>query len=147
MYYTRMIHYVNQGIQPSGGVIPSLYDRQKLKYNASYKVPVGNGVFWVPVNTLGKPQLTGEQIRAVPKTPQTLKQKINTLYDAIAFVQEYGMSGEDRKFLSYDNTLWEYYQSIEQTVSTNLGGSGEMANLLCYLIQDDYDEEGYIVYY
>jgi len=143
--YTEMQSDINKGVLPEKNIAPSEYDRAKLRYNASYKLPLYNGVFWVPVNTLGKPQLTAEQLKSIPKSADELKQEINTLYDAITYVQEYNISRDDRKFLYDDNVIWEHYQTIEDTIAYDIGGSGVMSNLLHYFLADDYDEVGYLV--
>lgn len=94
---------------------------------------------------LGQPQLTDEKIDALIREQDYAKTAaaINTLADAINYYHRARMEFDDRR----NNNMQEgysYKQSAWQVLKNNCGQCVTMSNLNHYLLQDDYDEVGYV---
>lgn len=77
--------------------------------------------------------------------PGFLKTKINTIQDVIAYIQGSYMEYEDIVSCITDNSCWMWAPSGETTITHMRGCYGEMINLASYLLQNDFEEWGYIM--
>ena len=101
---------------------PSEYDTETLRYNANFRVKVAEGVNWMPVNTLGKPNMTSEEIEALGKDPEKLKDMLNTLYDIIQYIQLADfIEANDNIRIEDDGMSWEHHKPGEMAIITNEG--------------------------
>ena len=69
---------------------PDSYDLQRLRADASFKVNVSlmYNVNWVPVNILGKSNMTNGEIKnLVGKKPEYIQSRIDTLYEVIQYIE------------------------------------------------------------
>lgn len=134
---------------PSEGtyVTPSEYDTETLRYDANFRVNVAEGVSWVPVNTLGKPNMTSEEIEALDRDPEKLKEKLNTLYAVIQYIQVADFrSADDNIWIDEDGIGWEHHKPGEMAIITNEGCCATISNLMNFLLEGDYEEVGFIAY-
>ena len=128
-------------------VATSEYDTETLRYNANFRVKVGEGVNWVPGNTLGKPNMTSEEIEALGRDPEKLKEKLNTLYAVIQYIQVADFRGaSDNIRIDEDGISWEHHKPGEMAIITNEGCCATISNLLNFLLEGDYEEVGFIAY-
>jgi len=128
-------------------VAPSEYDTETLRYNANFSVKVADGVNWVPVNTLGKPNMTSEEIEALDRDPEKLKEKLNTLYAVIQYIQVADFrSADDNIWIDEDGIGWEHHKPGEMAIITNEGCCATISNLMNFLLEGDYEEVGFIAY-
>lgn len=128
-------------------VAPSEYDTETLRYNANFKVKVAEGVNWVPANTLGKPNITAEEIEALGRDPDKLKEKLNTLYDVIQYIQVADFrSADDNIRIEESGISWQHQKPGEMAIITNEGCCATISNLLNFLLEGDYEEVGFIAY-
>ena len=128
-------------------VAPSEYDTETLRYNANFKVKVAEGVNWVPANTLGKPNITAEEIEALDGDPEQLKENLNTLYDVIQYIQVADFrSAHDNIRIDEDGISWEHHKPGEMAIITNEGCCATISNLMNFLLEGDYGEVGFIAY-
>jgi len=126
---------------------PSEYDTETLRYNANFRVKVAEGVSWVPVNTLGKPNITSEEIEALGRDPEKLKEKLNTLYEVIQYIQVADFrSADDNVKIDEEGINWEHHKPGEMAIITNEGCCATISNLLNFLLEGDYEEVGFIAY-
>jgi len=126
---------------------PSEYDTETLRYNANFRVKVAEGVSWVPVNTLGKPNMTSEEIEALGNDPERLKEKLNTLYEVIQYIQVAGFrSADDNVRIDEEGISWEHHKPGEMAIITNEGCCATISNLLNFILEGDYEEVGFIAY-
>lgn len=128
-------------------VSPSEYDTETLRYNANFSVKVADGVNWVPVNTLGKPNMTSEEIEALGRDPEKLKEKLNTLYAVIQYIQVADFrSADDNIRIEESGISWQHQKPGEMAIITNEGCCATISNLLNFLLEGDYEEVGFIAY-
>jgi len=128
-------------------VAPSEYDTETLRYNANFRVKVAEGVNWVPVNTLGKPNMTSEEIEALGRDPEKLKEKLNTLYDVIQYIQVADFrSADDNIRIDEGGISWEHHKPGEVAIITNEGCCATISNLMNSLLEGNYEEVGFIAY-
>jgi len=124
---------------------PSEYDTETLRYNANFRVKVSEGVNWVPVNTLGKPNMTSEEIEALGRDPEKLKEKLNTLYEVIQYIQATDFrSADDNIRIEEGGFSWEHHKPGEMAIITNEGCCATISNLLNFLLEGDYEGVGFI---
>ena len=63
-------------------------DTVNLRENAAFYTKIYPGVYWIPVNTLGKSRLTNEDIEKLKnKSPEIKREKIKNLYELIQLLQ------------------------------------------------------------
>ena len=123
------------------------YNDYSLRYYANYKVKVYNNVNWVPVNTLGKPNLTKEEILKLGKDTQLLQKNINTLYDLIQFIRAVDFKlAYDEISIDEGGYKWQHYKPGSKAISSNEGSYATISNLANYLLKDKYQEAGFLQY-
>jgi len=124
-------------------------DAFTLRHNADFAVEVGDGVYWVPANALGKSDYTNAQIQAmVTCTPEEKQARIDTLHEALQLYQIGGFYGSDDNVYIQENGLqWEHHKPGYHAVRTNHGCCATSANWLHYILDGDYEEIGYYSYY
>jgi len=128
-------------------VAPSEYDTETLRYNANFRVKVAKGVNWVPVNTLGKPNRTSEEIELIGRDPEELKEKLNTLYEVIQYIQVADFRGADDNIrIEEGGFSWEHHKPSEMAIISNEGCCATISNLLNFLLESDYGEVGFIAH-
>ena len=128
-------------------IAPSEYDTETLRYNANFRVKVAEGVNWVPVNTLGKPNMTAEEIEALGRDPEKLREKLNTLYDVIQYIQVADFrDADDNIWINDDDMSWEHHKPGEMAIITNEGCCATISNLMNFLLEGNYEEVGFIAY-
>lgn len=124
------------------------YNDYTLRYDADFKVNVYKNINWVPSNILGKPKLTREQVSKLVKDPEILKKSISTVYDAIQYIRSSNFKGtDDIVFIEENGYKWQHYKKGEKAIVTNEGGYASIANMVNYLLKDDYEETGFIHYF
>lgn len=127
--------------------VPSEYDTQTLRHNADFRLPVGKGVYWVPANTLGKSNLTREDILDLGNDPKVLQREIDTLYEVIQYIQVADFrSASDNIRIPEGEINWEHHKPGELAITTNEGCCATISNLLNYLLKGDYEEVGFIAF-
>ncbi|MBQ2916305.1 MAG: hypothetical protein IJE51_05890 [Clostridia bacterium] len=111
--------------------------------SVQFETEVYPGVYWVPLNTLGKTRYTNEQVKEfVSLSAQEKKEKINNLYEAVQLFQASEFRGVydnvDHKINS--NILWQTHKNQIEAVKSNEGCCATDTNWLAYFIQDKYDK-------
>lgn len=126
------------------------YDTFFLKKDASFKRWLADGVYCVPVNVLGKPEYTDEEILDMIDTrdPKNISKKIDTLYDSIRYHYLSGFKTlrSDHKDLAFEGVIWQHHKSGREALLTNEGDCSGNAVLIQYLLDGDYDETGFFSY-
>jgi len=118
-----------------------------LDFNANFDVQVSASINWIPVVALGKPTLTRDEIKALGNDPEKLQANIKTVYDAIEYLRVANFTpAREWKEIQEGNIAWGFPKPALTGIRTNSGGCAEIANLIHYLLKDDYDEEGYVTY-
>ena len=121
-----------------------LFDTPNLRINADFSIEVADGVFWVPVNSLGKTKYSNKQIvTVVNQSPEQKKAAIHTLFEAIQLYQISKFKG------IYDNIKileagieWEHHKPGYDSVRTNEGCCASDATWLTYILENDYEGIG-----
>ena len=117
-----------------------------LRHEADFQVEVADGVYWVPVNTLGKSGYTNEQVAQLRhEGPEIRQREIHTLYEALQLYQVSGFAASDDNIRMEENGIhWEHHKPGYDAVNTNNGCCATSANWLNYILAGDYQEVGYI---
>ncbi len=114
-----------------------------------FQTEVYQGVYWVPLNTLGKTRYTNDEIYEISKLPiGTKKEQISTLYEAVQLFQISNFQGimDNSNYWISDKTLWQIHKSQDQAVLSNEGCCATDTNWLSYFIKDKYDFIGSFCY-
>ncbi|ADQ14155.1 hypothetical protein [Halanaerobium hydrogeniformans] len=133
------------------------FNTRQLRVKANYRVDLTNyhpetgQMHWVPSNRLGYPIKTLDELKALKGKPEELRNEITTLYEALAYIQISDMqlsSGNKTTMEEYRNYLisWQFPAPAEYTIEKNHANCAGMANLITYLLEDNYDEVGTIWY-
>ena len=124
------------------------YDTHNLRYEADYEVEVSDGVWWVPVNTLGKSRYTNREIAGmVEDKPEKKQEEISTLYEALQLYQVSNFSSSDDNVRITENKInWEHHKPGYDAVRTNNGCCASDSNWLNYILAGDYEQVGFIAY-
>jgi hypothetical protein len=127
-----------------------IYDTPNLRYNAKFEIMVSPGVYWVPANSLGGTNFTNDEIaKMLSDNPNTKKNKIDTLYEAIQLYQIGNFKGSDKGAnikKSFNNIKWEYHIPGYDAVRINYGDCSTSSSWLSYILDGDYDEVGIIAF-
>lgn len=134
----------------------SPYDFNTIRANADFEVEVYPNVSWVPLNSLGKPDLTLDEMKEFIEvaTFEELQDEINTIYEVVMYLaaSEFkasvrGQIGEnfrvDGVVDSY-NGSWEVGTPVELALQSNVGNCNSISDMLVYFLQDDYEDVGYL---
>ena len=121
-------------------------DLETLRYDADYSIKVADGVYWVPVRSLGKSDYTNAQMQSIlTDTPEEKQAEIDTLYEALQLYQIGAFSASDDNIRIGENGIdWEYHKPGYHAVRTNQGCCATDSNWLRYILDGDYDEVGYM---
>lgn len=124
------------------------YDTDNLRYDADYKVKVADGVWWVPVNELGKTRYTNREIAAMTEhSPEEKQEEISTLYEAVQLFQISNFTySEDNVRITEGELSWEHHKPGRDAVRTNTGCCASCSSWLNYLLSGDYEQMGYLAY-
>lgn len=80
--------------------------------------------------------------------PEFLKTKINTIQDAIYYFQKSGFYYSDSApILVSGRTHWVWSQGGEAVLSAKCGGLTDIVNAAAYLLENDFEDAGYIIVY
>lgn len=131
---------------------PEEYNIQGLRINADFKVDLGNWydsvkekTYWVPAASLGAPDNTSEEIFDLKGKPEQAKDKINVLYEALVFIHLNLKIGiHNAKTRDQDNIRWEFPKPAKPAIRDGEVNCASTANVIKYLLEDDYDEVGYV---
>lgn len=129
---------------PSSLNIKTLSDTPNLRLNADFDIEVVDGVYWIPINSLGKTRYSNEQIVAmINQSPEQKQAAIRTLFEAIQLYQVSKFKGVyDNIKIEENGILWEHHKPGYDSVRTNEGCCASDASWLIYLLKNDYDEIG-----
>ncbi|MDR0948290.1 MAG: hypothetical protein LBM69_02075, partial [Lachnospiraceae bacterium] len=122
----------------------SKYD-VNLNHHISYEIEVSDGVFWVPVNSLGKPNISDTRLEELVLTKDAVWDEIVNLADAIRFFRASYFSGViDNVRIVDENTsvIWTYHKPGIHAYRTNEGCCAADSNWLCYVLGKSYEEVG-----
>ena len=121
-------------------------DLLTLRHDADFGIEVFDGVYWVPVSSLGKSRFENREISdLIGENPETKQAEAKTLYEALQIYQIGGFAASDDNVRISENGInWEHHKPGYNAVLTNNGCCATSANWLNYILKDDYDEVGFI---
>lgn len=126
-------------------------DTYILRDEARFRERIGEGTYWVPMNALGRGEYTDTEIFELAKTrdPEVIQAAIHTVYDAYQYfyLTNVKFSQDMYQRVVMNGAIWEVHQPGRTALLTNEGNCSALASLLCYLLEDDYDEIGYFMSY
>ena len=121
------------------------YDMDNLRHEADFAIQVADGVWWVPVRSLGASRYTNQEIAGMAEhSPEQKQEEISTLYEAVQLFQISGFTyTEDNVDIPEDGINWEHHKPGYDAVRTNTGCCAASADWLNYILSGDY-EMGFI---
>lgn len=123
----------------------SLYDFNLIYHDADFETEVSEDVDWVPVNTLGFPEMSKNDILELENDPELLQSNINTVYEALMYIHLSDFKAYSDNIRIKENGIdWEHHKPGIKAIETNRGNCAGVSNLLNYLLEDNYDEVGFI---
>ncbi len=140
---------VDFSLDPPAGPPPDPeHDTQNLRYNSAFEVPVAQGVWWVPVSSLGETEMgNGDIIQLLHRPPEEKQNLVTSLYEALQFFQNGAFKdAEDKIYVQESGILWEHHKPGYDAVRTNSGCCATNSNWLHYLLKNDYEESGFLAY-
>lgn len=144
---------LSEKTQVSQAEIVDRFNVGNLRVNADFKVPISellslnNEIYWVPAVKLGKPDTTVRNLLKLKGKPQELKEEINTLYEASAYIQASGMNSyRGNKYVKHEGLIWQMSASPEFVLRENKANCFSMSNTVVYLLRGDYEEVGFVVW-
>ncbi|MEA3312151.1 MAG: triple tyrosine motif-containing protein, partial [candidate division WOR-3 bacterium] len=131
---------------------PENYDIQGLRVNADFKVDLGEWfenvqeeTYWVPAAVLGTPDNISDEILDLKGKPAEAKSEINVLYEALVFIHLCTESNiHNAKTTGEDDIRWEFPKPATPSIRDGTVNCASAANVIHYLLEDDYDEVGYV---
>ena len=131
---------------------PKDYDVQGLRVNSDFKVDVGEwwpnvemNTYWVPAAALGTPDNTKEELLKLKGQPEKAKKEINVLFEALVFIHLCTEPGiHNAKTQGKNGIGWEFPKPAEPAIRDGTVNCASAANVIHYLLEDDYDEVGYV---
>lgn len=139
-------------------------DKYKLKFNdseslnvaslrveADYKVDLaeaGNisglsGINWVPSVKLGVPDLSSEELVGLMGDPEKAKKEIDVVFEALAFMALNFETESGNTEVMEERIDWEFSKPAELAIEDGSVNCAAAANVIKYLLEDDYEEVGY----
>jgi len=116
---------------------------------AEFETEVYPGVYWVPLNALGKTRYTNQEMQEVAKLPmEERKEKIQNLYEAVQLFQNSEFKGvlDNINCRISKQELWQIHKNQENAVRSNEGCCATDTNWLSYYLEDKYDKMGCFCY-
>lgn len=146
--------------ESTGGLDPDEHNVGNLRVNARFRESIDamdpgrrfdeGDLYWVPAAAAGLPDSTTEELLDASDDPEELRDEVGTLFEAIAFVQASGMradgGGNEEKhtFDEEGRISWELPRSPEGTIEDGEGNCADVANMVAWLLEGDYDEVGLV---
>lgn len=120
----------------------------KYLHDIQFETNVYDGVFWVPINVLGKTRYHKNQIKEMLKLSiAERRNKIDNLYEAIQLFQISDFQGVfDNSDYWIDDIHWQTHKTPEQAVASNSGCCATDTNWLSFFINGKYDSVGSLCY-
>ncbi len=127
------------------------FDTNVLRHDAEFKKEVFEDIFWVPLNVLGEPKMTKDQLLELKGKPEELQEKITTLYDAIHYLQvsEIASSYEFNRTSQFwakgadGGVEWLHVAPAQYSLKENRANPAAMNNIINFFLKDNYEEVGY----
>lgn len=105
-------------------------------------------IYHIP-DGLGEPQYSEEDIQAMINANLSVDEaaeKLSTLADVVQYLYLRGYTADsgDLQFFGTDGYVWHVNLNPKEVFSNNAGNCGGGSNLVNYLLQGDYEEQGYV---
>jgi len=114
-----------------------------------FETEVYPGVYWVPLNRLGRTRYRNEEMKQVADLPiEERRGKIQNLYEAVQLFQCAEFKGviDNVKRRTNRKELWELHKNRENAVRSNEGCCASDTNWLSYFLEGKYDALGAFCY-
>ena len=116
--------------------------------DADFEIKVGEGVYWVPVCSLGKTRYTNAEMSAfLELTPEEKRERIGNLYEAVQLFQLSRFEGvldNDDRFV--DGWHCSKHTAPRDAVANNRGCCATDTNWLMWFLDGKYDHVGALHY-
>lgn len=124
-----------------------LYNISGLRVNADFRYDLSDynkkayeNTFWVPAVALGIPNHTITELKALINTPEKAQEEITVLFEALAFINLM----ESETIHNAKSEGWEFPVPAIEAINNRTLNCASSANVINYLLKDDYDEVGYM---
>lgn len=125
---------------------PDSMNIANIDNTATFRVPIADGVHWVPANALGASDMTNQEIEDLDgASPEQIVASIDTLHELIQYYKVHAFTWtNDNICIKQDGITWEHHKPGYRTAVLNHGCCAASANLCAYVLAGDYDEIGFI---
>ncbi len=117
-------------------------DTGNYSNSIEFEVEVYPGVFWIPINTLGKSRYTSVEMASISvMSPEEKKERISNLYEAVQLFQASAFRGTLDNINNWltEDLLWQTHKAPYCAVLSNEGCCATDTNWLAYFLDGKYD--------
>lgn len=122
-----------------------------LRVEADYKIDLTdtlnisnvNNINWVPSVLLGVPNLNREELIDLNRRPELAKEEIDVVFEALAYMALNFTTESGNVKLKEEGIDWEFSKPAELAIRDGKVNCAAAANVIKYLLEDDYQEIGY----
>lgn len=126
------------------------YDTINLRHNATFCTRIAKGLYWIPVNKLGKSRYTNKQLFNLTsnKSAQEVQNLKLNAYESLQLMQIVNkfVSDDDIVFWNNGTQNWQLHKSGRFAYETNHGCCASAAAWFRYVISKSYKKIGYVGY-
>ncbi|MBS3788779.1 hypothetical protein KGY79_11350, partial [Candidatus Bipolaricaulota bacterium] len=131
---------------------PEGYDVQGLRVNADFEVDLSEWfeglkpkTYWVPATSLGTPDNTKDEILSLKGKPERAQREIDVLFEALSFIHLATEPGiHNAKTEGQKGIRWGFPKPAKPAIRDGTVNCASAANIIRYLLEDDYEEVGYV---
>lgn len=122
-----------------------------LRVEADYKIDLTDflnidttdNINWVPSVLLGVPNLSQEKLIELKNSPELAKENIDVVFEALAYMALNFTTESGNLKLKEGGIAWEFSKPAEIAIGDGKVNCAAAANVIKYLLEDDYQEVGY----
>lgn len=122
-----------------------MFNTWNLIHGACFETNIAPGLWWVPINSLGKCKYTKSELKIIMNSLPESSNKLTSLYELVAGFQIMDFEEKTTNVLiDYNNMQFEIYESPEQAIKKKYGVCSGIASWLNYFLYKMFDKSGYI---
>lgn len=123
-------------------------DLRNLRHDAKFQIKIANGLFWVPVCTIGNSHFTNEEVECwIKYSPETKKELGLNLYESmqLLYLSRFRYSDE-YKLILLNDTNWEFYKPAYEAITQNSGNCAAICAWVKFMCEKAYAHSGFLHY-
>lgn len=123
-------------------------DLRNLCHDAKFQISITNGLFWVPICTIGSSRYTNEEVEKwIKYTPDEKRSLGLNLYESVQLLYLSHFRYEnDYKLVPLDGKNWEFYKPAYEAVRDNYGNCAAICAWIKFMCEEAYTHSGFLHY-